>query len=97
MYKRQEEQRRVIRLVVAGQAIARPFFGPPGIPEDRKQALRKAFEDSFKDPDFLAEAKKRKMDVNPVSGADIEKLVAEIYATPPEIVKEARAVMGAPK
>ena len=37
------------------------------------------------------------MDVNPVSGADVEKLVAEIYATPPEIVKEARSVMGAPK
>jgi len=81
------------KLILSRQVMGRPFAAPPGVPEDRKQALRKAFDDSFKDPEFLAEAKKRKMDVNPVSGADIEKLVAEVYATPPEIVKEARTVI----
>ena len=96
-FAKTDKQKQIVKLVLSRQIMGRPFAAPPGIPEDRKQALRKAFEDSFKDPEFLAEAKKRKMDVNPVSGADIEKLVAEIYATPPEIVKEARSVMGAPK
>ena len=45
-----EEQRQIIRLIIAGQAIARPFFGPPGIPEDRKQALRAAFDRRCRTP-----------------------------------------------
>ena len=92
-FAKTEKQQQIVKLILSRQVMGRPFAAPPGVPEDRKQALRKAFDDSFKDPEFLAEAKKRKMDVNPVSGADIEKLVAEVYATPPEIVKEARAVI----
>jgi tripartite-type tricarboxylate transporter receptor subunit TctC len=92
-FAKTEKQQQIVKLILSRQVMGRPFAAPPGVPEDRKQALRKAFDDSFKDPEFLAEAKKRKMDVNPVSGADIEKLVAEVYATPPEIVKEARTVI----
>jgi tripartite-type tricarboxylate transporter receptor subunit TctC len=73
--------------------MGRPFAGPPGIPDDRKRALRKAMEDTLKDPDFLADAKKRKMDVSPVSGEEIEKLVAEVYRTPKDVVAEVRAAI----
>jgi hypothetical protein len=96
-FAKTEKQKQIVKLILSRQVMGRPFAAPPGVPEDRKQALRKAFDDAFKDPDFLAEAQKRKMDVNPVSGADIEKLVAEVYATPPEIVKEVRAVIGGGK
>jgi tripartite-type tricarboxylate transporter receptor subunit TctC len=88
-----DEQRQVMRLVVAGQAIARPFFGPPGIPDDRKQALRAAFDKTMQDPDFLAEATRATMDVHPMSGADMESFLRELYAMPKAIVdKAARAI-----
>jgi hypothetical protein len=96
-FAKTDKQRQIVNLILSRQVMGRPFAGPPGIPEDRKQALRKAFDDAFKDPQLLAEAKQRKMDVNPVSGADIEKLVAEVYATPPDVVTEARAVIAGTK
>jgi tripartite-type tricarboxylate transporter receptor subunit TctC len=92
-----EKQRQILKLVLSRQTMGRPFAAPPGIPEDRKQALRKAFDDAVKDPEFLAEAKQRKMDVNPVSGAEIEKLVAELYRTPPDVLAEAKAAIATGK
>jgi tripartite-type tricarboxylate transporter receptor subunit TctC len=69
--------------------MARPFAAPPGIPADRKAALVKAFDDTMKDPDYLAEAKKLDFDVNPVSAKAIEDLLAELYATPKDVLKKA--------
>jgi tripartite-type tricarboxylate transporter receptor subunit TctC len=89
-----ERQRQILKLVLSRQVMGRPFAGPPGVPEDRKNALRKAMEDTLKDPEFVAEAKKRKMDVSPVSGEDVEKLIAEVYRTPQAIVAEARAAIA---
>ena len=84
-----DEERQVIRLIVAGQAIARPFFGPPGIPEDRKQALRAAFDRTMQDPEFRAEAQRAKMDVNPMQGAEMESFLRELYAMPKDVVDKA--------
>jgi tripartite-type tricarboxylate transporter receptor subunit TctC len=84
-----DEQRQIIRLIVAGQAIARPFFGPPGIPEDRKQALRAAFDRTMQDPEFRAEAQRAKMDVNPMQGAEMESFLRELYAMPKDLVDKA--------
>jgi tripartite-type tricarboxylate transporter receptor subunit TctC len=84
-----EEQRQIIRMIVAGQAIARPFFGPPGIPEDRKQALRAAFDRTMQDPEFRAEAQRAKMDVNPMQGAEMESFLRELYAMPKDVVDKA--------
>jgi len=85
-----DRQKQVIRLVTSRQVMGRPFAAPPGVPDDRKQALRKAFDDTMKDPAFLDEAGKLKLEVNPVSGAEVDKLVAELYRTPKDIVEEAR-------
>jgi tripartite-type tricarboxylate transporter receptor subunit TctC len=88
-----DEQTRMVRLILAGQAMARPYAAPPGIPEDRRNALVAAFEATMKDPEFLADAQKMQADVNPVTAAEIEKLLAEIYATPKDIVaKAAKAI-----
>ena len=73
----------------ARQVMGRPFLGPPGIPADRLAALRKAFMDTMKDPDFLAEAKKAELEITPVSGEEIQKLVEEVYRTPKEIAARA--------
>ena len=83
------EQAQIVRLILASQEMARPFVAPPGIPDDRRRALIEAFEATVKDPDFLADAAKMKADVNPVTAAAIESLLAEVYKTPKDIVAKA--------
>ena len=89
-----DRERQILRLVFSRQAMARPFTAPPGIPAERKQALRAAFDATMQDPEFLAEAKQRRLEVNPVSGAEIDKLIEELYATPKDIVSEVRATIA---
>jgi tripartite-type tricarboxylate transporter receptor subunit TctC len=84
-----DEQRQVLKLVFARQVMGRPFLAPPGIPADRVAALRKAFMDTLQDKDFLADAEKGQLEITPVSGADIQKLVIDTHQTPAEIAKKA--------
>jgi tripartite-type tricarboxylate transporter receptor subunit TctC len=83
------EQRQIIRLLLASQAMARPFVAPPEIPEDRKAALFAAFDATMADPDFLAEAQKLSFEVHPVSAATIDALLAEVYTTPKDVLGRA--------
>jgi tripartite-type tricarboxylate transporter receptor subunit TctC len=85
-----ERQKKVLKLVTSRQVMGRPFAAPPGVPEDRKQALRAAFDATMKDKAFLDEAHKLKLEVNPVSGAEVDRLIAELYRSPKDIVEEAR-------
>ena len=66
----------------------------PACPTDRKAALRAAFDATMKDPEFIAETKARGQEVNPVSGAAIDRLLAELYATPKDVVEETRKAIG---
>ncbi len=84
-----DRQRQILKLIFSRQTMGRPFAGPPGIPAERAEALRKAFDLTMKDPEFLAEAEKRGLEINPVSGHDLEKLITELYQTPKDIVAEA--------
>lgn len=74
--------------------MARPFAAPADLPADRKEALRKAFDATMADPEFLAEATQRGLEVNPVSDAAIDKLVGELYETAPDIIAEVRAAIS---
>ncbi len=85
-----DRQRQILKLIFSRQTMGRPFAGPPGIPAERARALRQAFDLTMKDPEFLAEAATRGLEINPVSGADIEKLITELYQTPKDVVAEAR-------
>jgi hypothetical protein len=85
-----DRQRQVLKLIFSRQTMGRPFAAPPGMPADRAEALRTAFDKTMKDPEFLAEAEKRGLEINPVSGHDVEKLIAELYQTPKDVVTEAR-------
>jgi tripartite-type tricarboxylate transporter receptor subunit TctC len=87
------EQRQLLRLVFAGQVMGRPFLAPPGVPADRLAAMRRAFVATMQDPAFLAEAEKIKLEIRPVSGEAVQKLVAEVYASPPEAIKKAAAAL----
>jgi tripartite-type tricarboxylate transporter receptor subunit TctC len=84
-----KEKLQILKLILAAQEMARPFAAPPGIPADRKAALAKAFDDTMKHPEYLADAKKLDIDVNPVSGKNLDTLLAELYATPKDVVKKA--------
>ncbi len=91
-----DRQRQILKLVLSRQTMGRPFMAPPQIPPERQAALRKAFEETMKDPEFLAEAKARGQEVNPVSGPALDKLLAELYATPKDVVEETKKAIGAP-
>ena len=79
-----------IRLIVSRQTMARPFAAPPGLPPERAAALRAAFDATMRDPAFVAEIERNDFEVRPVSGAEVEALVREVYASPPEVVARAR-------
>ena len=88
-----EEERQILTLIFARQVMGRPFLAPPGVPADRAAALREAFMTTMVDPDFVAEAEKAQLEVNPVAGQDLQNLVAEIYRTPPEVAKKAAQLL----
>ena len=90
---RTEQQRQIVQLIFARQVMGRPFMAPPGVPPERAQVLREAFMRTMKDPQFLADADKAKLEITPVSGADIEKLVKEVYGTSKETAAEAAAMI----
>jgi tripartite-type tricarboxylate transporter receptor subunit TctC len=89
-----DEQKEMLKLILAPQAMARPFAAPPGVPADRAKALQTAFDDTVKDPDFVAEAGKLGLDVNPMTGDQVEALLKTLYATPKNISQQAVAVSG---
>ncbi len=73
--------------------LARPFVLPPGTPKDRVQVLRKAFMDTFTDPEFLAEAKKTNLDVGPLSGEEIAKTVENLFRLEAPIVERLKKIL----
>jgi tripartite-type tricarboxylate transporter receptor subunit TctC len=86
-------KKQILYLHFAPQAMGRPYAAPPDIPAARKAALIKAFDAVMKDPELLAEAAKLGMDIDPMAGSEIDALLAQIYATPPDVVaKAAQAV-----
>lgn len=87
-FARTDEERQALRLLYAGQGLGRPFIGPPDLPVVRLKTLRFAFDETMKDPDFLAEAKKLRLDVDPRTGAQLETLVKELYSAPKELVQK---------
>jgi tripartite-type tricarboxylate transporter receptor subunit TctC len=89
-----ERERLIVRLMMSRQQMGWPFMAPPDLPPERAAALRQAFDKTMRDPEFLAEAKQRLLEVNPMSGAEIDKLVAELYRTPPEVIAATKAVIA---
>jgi len=84
-----DQDKSILKLIFARQVMGRPYLAPPGVPKDRADVLRKAFADTMTDPEFLADAKKAKLEITPVSGEKIEKLVEEVYKTPKDVAQTA--------
>jgi len=89
-----DEQRTILKLIFGRQVMGRPFAAPPGVREDRVDALRDAFMETMADKEFLAEAEKAKIEITPVSGERIKDLVLEVYRnTAAELAAKAGAAM----
>lgn len=92
------EGRQILKTVVhdIGGSLNRPYSLPPGTPKDRVAILRKAYDATMKDPAFLAEAKRSKFDINPVSGEEVERLVSDVANVPAELMEKIKETF-APK
>jgi len=88
------EDRQLMELLMGTMAVARPFMAPPGVPEGRATALRRAFDKTMKDEGFLAEAKQLQLDVEPTAGEEAQKIVQSMYATPKAVVERAKKLLS---
>jgi tripartite-type tricarboxylate transporter receptor subunit TctC len=91
-----EQQKTAMRLLFARTEYARPYFLPPDVPAERVRALRRAFDATMKDPAFVADAQKLQLELSPMTGEAMQKLVGELAATPPAIVARVKAALDAP-
>jgi tripartite-type tricarboxylate transporter receptor subunit TctC len=91
------EDRAAVELLIARLEYGRPYFVPPGVPEDRVQALRRAFDATMKDPEFLADAKKFSLEIDPITGEQAQTLIAKVLATPQPIAERVRKALEVPK
>jgi tripartite-type tricarboxylate transporter receptor subunit TctC len=88
---RNDEERQILRAVMNATEIGTAFFTTPNTPNDRVEALRRAFDDTMKDPEFLAEAQKTHLTIGPMKGEELQQLVAEVAAIKPDILEKVRA------
>lgn len=89
-----DEDKRVLRLFSADIAVGRPFMAPPATPAPVVDVLRRSFDAAMADPAFLKEAKDARVEVGPVKGEELQAIVAEIVATPPDVAERARKALA---
>jgi tripartite-type tricarboxylate transporter receptor subunit TctC len=90
-----DNARAMLRIYALKYKIARPLLAPPGIPAPQLALLRQAFDETMRDPAFLAQAKSIRIDINPVSGAEIDRLLHNLRETPDSVIDQLRqAVSG---
>jgi len=85
-----EEDKAALRLVFSSQEVGRPWVVPEGVPPNVVAMLRKGFDDTMNDPEFKADAEKRKLDLDPTSGKDLQQVVEDIFKTPPAVVERVK-------
>src|SRR5258706_4050495 len=92
-YAKTAEQKEMLRLIFVRGALGCPFLAPPGIPANRAEILRRAFDATMQDANFLAEAKKSNIEIAPIGGRELQTLVADIYRTPANVVAKTKAIV----
>ncbi len=89
-----ERDRQALNLIFSRQEIGRPFAAPPALPAERLIALRRAFDATMKNKEFLADAERAKLDILPVDGETVADMVAGLAATPPDVVARVRKILA---
>jgi tripartite-type tricarboxylate transporter receptor subunit TctC len=93
-YKTPDATKRVAKVLLSSGELGRPFFGPPGMAPDRVKILREAFTKTMNDEGLLADARKKKWDLDPLRGEELEALAREIMVQPPEVIERVKKVLG---
>ena len=94
-YAKNEEARQLIQIGIEEPSdYYRPYVLPPGTPKDRVAIMRKAFLDTLKDPEFLADAEKAKLDIEPITGEEMEKMVGKLFRLNPAMVSKLKDILG---
>ena len=88
-----DADRKAVQLFMMQQEWGRPFVMPPAVPADRLQAMRTAFDATMKDQQFLTEAEKMRIEVNPLSGSDLDRMFKDAYGTPSEIIERTKVLL----
>jgi tripartite-type tricarboxylate transporter receptor subunit TctC len=88
------EDKAALRLVFSSQDVGRPWVAPEGVPEKTVAILRKAFDDTMADPEFKADAAKRKLDLDPTSGKELQQVVEDIFKTPAAVVERVKPFLA---
>jgi tripartite-type tricarboxylate transporter receptor subunit TctC len=96
-FAKSESDARVLELIFSRLSMAYPFVAPPDLPPEQLQALRRSFDATMKDPEFLEEAKRQHLDIAPVSGEEIAAIIRKVYASPSDVIARAKAVLAAGK
>jgi tripartite-type tricarboxylate transporter receptor subunit TctC len=91
---RTDEQRAILRIVLAPTAAGRPFAAPPGAPPERVAALRRAFDETTSDPAFIEDARRLRVEVSPTGGAEMDALMRDIHSSAPALIERTRMLLG---
>jgi tripartite-type tricarboxylate transporter receptor subunit TctC len=92
-YKTPDATKRLARVLLSSGDLGRPFIAPPGMPEERVKVLREAFTKVMTDPALLADAQKRKWDLEPSTGEELETTAKEIMVQPPEVIERMKKLL----
>ena len=92
-FAKTDDQRRELELFFSQEVFSRPYVMAPDVPAERVAALRKAFADTLADPELLADAKKANLEVSPVSGEDVQRLIAQVYGAPKPLIAKVKAAL----
>ena len=93
-YKAPDGARSLAKVILASGEFGRPLVTPPGVPADRLKILRDAFDKSLNDPGIKADAEKRRLELDPSGGAELEKLANEVMASSPDVVERVKKLLG---
>jgi tripartite-type tricarboxylate transporter receptor subunit TctC len=93
-FKVPENSRRLAQVLLAGGDFGRPMMVTPGTPPDRVKMLRDAFVKTLSDPELIDEAKRGRMDIDPATGDELEKLVKDIFDSPPDVVERVKKILA---
>jgi tripartite-type tricarboxylate transporter receptor subunit TctC len=91
---RSTQDRQALQLFFARVALGRPFVAPPGVPAERVAMLRKAFDDTLKDPAFLKDAKLQDLNIDAIGGQQLSDIIASVYKTPKDVVRRTAQALG---
>jgi tripartite-type tricarboxylate transporter receptor subunit TctC len=92
-HKTSEAGKRLATVILAVGAFGRPYVSSPGLPSDRAKILQSAFKKTFDDPDFQAQARERKLAIEPVAGAELEPLARDVLAQPPDVIERMKRLL----